>query len=319
MKIFQEVEMKTKLLIVAFICMISITACGSFKGQIPEGEKVSVILELSPYLQNNESAKEYITKLSNTLLIYKDKIQVIDAYLNINFEQKYAGIRVIVIKAKSNYYYGVEESRDVYDNDNVINYEIPGTNPSYKLKIISPYHINEKILYEDIQDLLHFLRLNTKVKVNQKNNFNNKGIAFVDSGKYEKAIEYFEKAIEINPDDHEAWYNKGEAILGFIKSDSVYNNSYNYTIERDGKKFFLGDYYTQIRMAMQCYNEAINIKPDYYEAWHGRGCCHCELEEYKNAIDCYDVAIKINSSYPLSWYSNGYDLNALQEYEDAIV
>ncbi len=37
----------------------------------------------------------------------------------------------------------------------------------------------------------------------------NKGVALKIQGKYDEAIEALDKAIEINPDFAEAWYNKG--------------------------------------------------------------------------------------------------------------
>jgi hypothetical protein len=38
---------------------------------------------------------------------------------------------------------------------------------------------------------------------------NNKGIALVKLSKSDEAIKEFDKAIEINPHDSIAWYNKG--------------------------------------------------------------------------------------------------------------
>ncbi len=42
--------------------------------------------------------------------------------------------------------------------------------------------------------------------------WNNKGIALKDLGKYEEAIQAYDKAIEIKPDYHLAWNNKGIAL-----------------------------------------------------------------------------------------------------------
>ncbi len=61
---------------------------------------------------------------------------------------------------------------------------------------------------------------------------------------YEQAIAAFQKAIDIKPDDHEAWNN-----LGFVYADGLKN-------------------YEQ---AIAAYQKAINIKPDFHEAWYNLG------------------------------------------------
>ena len=54
--------------------------------------------------------------------------------------------------------------------------------------------------------------------------FNNKGTTLVNLGRYEDALEVFEKAIEIKPDDADLWYNRACAFsLTNKKEDSLYN------------------------------------------------------------------------------------------------
>ena len=43
--------------------------------------------------------------------------------------------------------------------------------------------------------------------------YNNKAISLSALNKYEKAIECFDKVIELNPDDHKGLYNKGIALF----------------------------------------------------------------------------------------------------------
>ncbi|MHA1271497.1 MAG: tetratricopeptide repeat protein [Candidatus Helarchaeota archaeon] len=47
---------------------------------------------------------------------------------------------------------------------------------------------------------------------NYKDAWNNKGVALDDQGKYEEAIECYERALEIDPNDKDAWNNKGVAL-----------------------------------------------------------------------------------------------------------
>jgi tetratricopeptide (TPR) repeat protein len=56
----------------------------------------------------------------------------------------------------------------------------------------------------------------------------NKGIALYGLGKYNEAIEYYDKSIEIDPNYALAWYNKGSALnkLGRHKEAKECHNKY---------------------------------------------------------------------------------------------
>jgi tetratricopeptide (TPR) repeat protein len=49
----------------------------------------------------------------------------------------------------------------------------------------------------------------------------NKGVTLGCQGKYDEAIQAFDKAIELNPDDPNTWFNKGIALLKQSKYDEA--------------------------------------------------------------------------------------------------
>ena len=50
--------------------------------------------------------------------------------------------------------------------------------------------------------------------------------------------------------------------------------------------------------AIECYDEAIAINPQYLEAWYNKGNSLAEgLGRHEEAIECYDEAIAINSHF----------------------
>ncbi|MCW7069216.1 MAG: tetratricopeptide repeat protein [Methanophagales archaeon] len=58
----------------------------------------------------------------------------------------------------------------------------------------------------------------TSLKLNEyAGAYYNRGVAYVGLGKYNRAIEDFNKAIKLNPDDAEAYYNRGLAYVGLGK------------------------------------------------------------------------------------------------------
>ena len=83
---------------------------------------------------------------------------------------------------------------------------------------------------------------------------------------YAKAIELCTKAIEINPQDAEAYNNRGHA------------------------KRHTGDFVA----AIHDYDKAIEINPQYADAYCNRGNAKAHLEDYPMAIHDYDKAIEIS-------------------------
>ena len=83
---------------------------------------------------------------------------------------------------------------------------------------------------------------------------------------YDKAISDFTRALEINPKDEAAYYNRGIAYVG------------------------KGQYY----QAIADYSKAIEINPKLDKAYYHRGNAYVEKAEYDRAIRDYDKAIEIN-------------------------
>ena len=71
----------------------------------------------------------------------------------------------------------------------------------------------------------------------------NQGVEFAESGHYQYAIASFDKAIELKPDYHEAYYERG--------------NAYNIN----------GEY----SKAIDDYNKTLEFYPQYAEAYKKRG------------------------------------------------
>lgn len=70
--------------------------------------------------------------------------------------------------------------------------------------------------------------------------------------------------------------------------------------------------------AINAYDKAIKIKPDYVVALLYKGGTQLELNRYQNAADTYKKAAKIKPDSTVAWSNLGLALDHLQEYEDAI-
>ncbi|MBD2474634.1 tetratricopeptide repeat protein [Anabaena sp. FACHB-83] len=129
-----------------------------------------------------------------------------------------------------------------------------------------------------------------EIKPDDHDAWNNRGIALWNLGRYEEAIAAYDKALEIKPDDHDAWYNRGIAL----------------------------DDLERYEEAIASYNKALEIKPDKHEAWNNRGNALDNLERYEEAIASYNKAMSIQPDDHQAWYNRGLSLRKLGRYEEAI-
>ncbi|WP_368013606.1 tetratricopeptide repeat protein [Laspinema palackyanum] len=70
--------------------------------------------------------------------------------------------------------------------------------------------------------------------------------------------------------------------------------------------------------ALKHYENAIEIKADYVEAWKEKGDTLSRLNQNEAAMEAYDRAIQLNPQYLDAWIRRGDVLNRLQRYDGAI-
>ena len=116
-------------------------------------------------------------------------------------------------------------------------------------------------------------------------------------GLYKKAIEYYDKAIELNPNYYEAYNNRGK------------------TMKYSGK----------LQNALEDYTKAIELNSSYSEAYNNRGLIKLQLDIKDEALDDFYKAIEINPNSAETYnnlgmyYKISNDLeNALKNYNKSI-
>ncbi len=134
--------------------------------------------------------------------------------------------------------------------------------------------------------------------------FNN-GKRMIDTGKYEKGLKYYNKAIDIYALEGSAFYNRGnayrglekykEAIKDYLKSielDSEIGNQYAYNNIAVSYES-LGDY----KNAIKYINLAIKAYPKSGLYFENRGWYNLQLEKFKQAEKDYEEAGKVYLKY----------------------
>ncbi|WP_242040542.1 tetratricopeptide repeat-containing serine protease family protein [Coleofasciculus sp. FACHB-1120] len=152
----------------------------------------------------------------------------------------------------------------------------------------------------------------------------NSGNDLLVSERYKEAVIDYDKAIEIKPDYHEAWNNRGYGLRKLEQyQEAIASYDKAIQIKPDKHEAWAGRGYTldelqQYREAIASYDKAIQFKPDFHEAWYNRGLALRKLEQYQEAIASYDKAIQIKPDKHEAWYGRGYTLDELQQYREAI-
>ena len=125
----------------------------------------------------------------------------------------------------------------------------------------------------------------------------NLGLALQRLGRTDEAIDQYEQAIRIRPDDAEALNNQGAAYGALGRIDE----------------------------AIEKYKQAIGINPDYADAYNGLGAAYGQLGRSAEAMDAFKQAIRIDPDNADAHYDLGLELyklgrsdEAIEEYKQAI-
>ena len=126
--------------------------------------------------------------------------------------------------------------------------------------------------------------------------FYNRGLAYDKKGEFDLAIQDFDQAIALNPEDAKAFYNRGVA--------------YNKKGEFD--------------RAIEDFNQAIALNPEYAKAFYNRGLAYIDKGEFDRAIEDFDQAIALNpedakafNNRGLAKRKIGQEKEAIQDFQEA--
>ena len=106
------------------------------------------------------------------------------------------------------------------------------------------------------------------------------GDALQEQGKLEEAIEAFNKALALDPDDADVYNNMGNAL------------------KEQGK----------LEEAIEAYNKALSIKPEYTDAHYNMGIALKEQGKLEEAIEAYNKALSIEPDCAEAHYNSSFAL-----------
>ena len=116
------------------------------------------------------------------------------------------------------------------------------------------------------------------------------GDRYYDLGQYEKAVESYSAAIDMQPNNAYFYNARGCAYNG------------------------LGEY----EKAISDFDKAIKLDSEFVDAYNNRGYAYGSLGKYEKAISDFDKAIELGPELIEAYSNRGYTYNGLGEYEKAI-
>jgi tetratricopeptide (TPR) repeat protein len=141
--------------------------------------------------------------------------------------------------------------------------------------------IGRSFLYENNEEALKSFDELIELNPEYHEAWNGRGNALNDMGRYKDALESYDRVIKLNPEYHNGWFNSGIALCN------------------------MGQY----EEALERYNRAIKLNPESHDAWNSRGNSLYNMGRYEEALESYDRVIKLNPEYHDAWNSRGNALN----------
>lgn len=137
---------------------------------------------------------------------------------------------------------------------------------------------------EELNDLTLLVARNPKLA----NAWSNKAYFYLKTRQYDSAIQYYTKAIELNPKDYRNYVNRGMC--------------HGYEGDTD--------------IELEDYTKAIDIAPNYL-AFYNRGRYYLKHQEYEKAIKDNDKVIELAPDYAPAFLNKGNALFKMEKYQDA--
>ncbi len=153
---------------------------------------------------------------------------------------------------------------------------------------------SERISQLKIGALQTFASLNAETQKNKRaaaESLYSQGLGILSRDDYGRALPYFEKAVEIDPNYAESWYQAGfcYGILG------------------------------RHNEALKASRQAARLRPDWAETYVNIGASSFALGKFADALDAYNQAARLNNTSADIQYSLGLTLNKLNRADEEIL
>jgi tetratricopeptide (TPR) repeat protein len=176
-----------------------------------------------------------------------------------------------------------------------------------------------------LEQAMEHYQMAIQLNPNDAEVLSNLGGALDAQGRLEEAIETLRQAIQIDPNHFDAQYNLGIALADKGRFDEAIANYYRAIQIKPGSASVRNNLGValfnmgQFDEAIETYRRAIRIKPDYCEALDNLGIALATQGRFDEAIETYRRAIQVNSNRPETILHLGMTLGRLGRTREAVV
>jgi len=286
---------------------------------------------LTSILDSKDSVHIKISKISELIKESPENASLLNSRAKLYFEKQsydsaFTDIRkaILLDSSKSEYFCtlsdiylvngNVDKSGQALNKAIILN---PDNNDAY-LKMAELYFIMDNInkCFEYLHKAVHKQKQNPKAYFLQ-------GLAFKQMGDTTKAITAMQTAVEQDPDYYDAFIQLG--LMFASKHDKLaieyYNNALNIKPQSTEALYNLGMFYQEndmINDALKAYNIILKISPQHKNALYNIGYINLVfLDSYHTAIKYFSDAINIDAKYTEAYYNRGLCYEMLGDYKNA--
>lgn len=141
---------------------------------------------------------------------------------------------------------------------------------------------------QDIKKKIENLRENDEPDSDEI--YNNKCLTLINLNRFNEAIECYDKALKINPNNVKAWNNKAFALHNLNRLDE----------------------------AIECYDKSLEIDPNFISSLRNKAFALRTLNRLDEAIECYDKVLKIDPNDFDVWNNKAFSLHELNRSDELL-
>ena len=311
------------------VCLMVVIALIVFSGCIEEKALVKA-LESTPFTETPkveeemDSLKPYDIAISTSLIggynhYSGNSILVNCQYgpdLTVKFNGKeIGGIRQVEVSDSHISYFTLNQHEEELTSQKI---EIIGVN-SYGIFMID----GGTVAMGEWRTIRIIMEGRQSVSAETAEEWKEKGISLAMSGEYEKAIECFDKAIELNPNYADAYYDRGLTyyqLKRYEKAIEDYNKAIELNLSDAEAYYDRGLTYHKLKRyerAIEDYTKAIELDPNLAEAYCARGHAYFYSKQYEKAVEDYTKAIELGSNLTSVYENRELALRKLEEQKAA--
>jgi tetratricopeptide (TPR) repeat protein len=140
---------------------------------------------------------------------------------------------------------------------------------------------------------------------------NTSGSLAIDSGSYAKALTFLDRAILLDKNYTDAWYQRGMAenrLENYSRALDDFSHAIMLNPAYIDAYFGKGNVYRttgEYQKALEEYSMVLMMNRNYFGAWQDRAIVKINLVDYQGAIDDLNQAIALNPGFGASFYLRG--------------